>query len=109
MGQAVQLVGALLIVGAYVSYTKGRLRLDSVQFLGMNMIGAGILTVVAFLDDLYGFLLLEFVWTWVSARGFRRALKAKQAAKEATKTSRTKSAAARSRGRKRPGHLRRVE
>lgn len=109
MGQAVQLVGALLIVGAYVSYTKGRLRLDSVQFLGMNMVGAGILTVVAFLDKLYGFLLLEFVWTWVSARGFRRAMKAKQAAKAETKTSRTKTAAARSRGRKRPGHLRRVE
>ena len=109
MGQAVQLVGALLIVGAYLAYTKGRLRLDSIQFLGMNMVGAAILTVIAYLDDLYGFLLLEFVWTWVSARGFRRALKTKQAAKQETKTSRTKSSAARSRGRKRPGHLRRVE
>jgi hypothetical protein len=109
MGQAVQLVGALLIVGAYIAYTKGRLRLDSVQFLGMNMVGAAILTVIAYLNDLYGFLLLEFVWTWVSARGFRRALKAKQAAKQANKTSRSKTSAARSRGRKRPGHLRRVE
>ncbi|HEX6380436.1 MAG TPA: hypothetical protein VF180_04245 [Acidimicrobiia bacterium] len=109
MGQTVQVVGALLIVGAYMAYTKGRLRLDSVQFLGMNMVGAAILTVVAFVDDLYGFLLLEFVWTWVSARGFRRALKAKQAAKQASKTTRTRSAAARSRGRKRPDHLRRVE
>ncbi len=109
MGQTVQVVGALLIVGAYMAYTKGRLRLDSVQFLAMNMVGAAILTVVAFVDDLYGFLLLEFVWTWVSARGFRRALKAKQAAKQASKTTRTRSAAARSRGRKRPDHLRRVE
>jgi len=109
MGQTVQVVGALLIVGAYMAYTKGRLRLDSVQFLAMNMVGAAILTVVAFVDDLYGFLLLEFVWTWVSARGFRRALKTKQAAKQATKTTRTRSAAARSRGRKRPDHLRRVE
>ncbi len=109
MGQAVQVLGALLIVGAYVSYTKGRLRLDSVQFLGLNMVGAAILTVVAFVNDLWGFLLLEFVWTWVSARGFRRALKARQTAKQATKTTRTKSAAARSRGRKRPDHLRRVD
>ena len=109
MGQTVQVVGALLIVGAYMAYTKGRLRLDSVQFLAMNMVGAAILTVVAFVDDLYGFLLLEFVWTWVSARGFRRALKAKQAAKQASKTTRTRSAAARSCGRKRPDHLRRVE
>ena len=109
MGQTVQVVGALLIVGAYMAYTKGRLRLDSVQFLAMNMVGAAILTVVAFVDDLYGFLLLEFVWTWVSARGFRRALKARQAAKQTTKTTRSKTAAARSRGRKRPDHLRRVE
>ena len=109
MGQAVQIVGALLIVGAYVAYTKGRLRLDSVQFLGLNMVGAAILTIVAFIDDLYGFLLLEFVWTWVSARGFRRALKARQAAKRDVKTSRSKTAAARARGRKRPDHLRRVE
>lgn len=109
MGQVVQVVGAILIVGAYMAYTKGRLRLDSIQFLGLNMVGAAILTVIAFVDELYGFLLLEFVWTWVSARGFRRALKARQTAKQATKTTRTKTAAARSRGRKRPDHLRRVE
>lgn len=109
MGQTVQIVGAILIVGAYLSYSQGKLRLDSVQFLGMNMVGAAILTVVAFVDDLYGFLLLEFVWTWVSARGFRRALKARQTAKQATKTTRSKTAASRSRGRKRPDHLRRVE
>ena len=109
MGQAVQLVGALLIVGAYVSYTQGRLRLDSVQFLGLNMVGAAILTVVAFIDRLYGFLLLEFLWTWVSARGFRRALSAKQAVKRETKTVRTSKAAARARGRKRPNPLRKVE
>jgi hypothetical protein len=109
MGQAVQLVGALLIVGAYVAYTQGRLRLDSVQFLGLNMVGAAILTVIAYIDRLYGFLLLEFVWTWVSARGFRRALKARQAAKRETKTTRSKTAAARARGRKRPNPLRPVE
>jgi hypothetical protein len=109
MGQAVQLVGALLIVGAYVAYTQGRLRLDSVQFLGLNMVGAAILSVVAFIDRLYGFLLLEFLWTWVSARGFRRALKVKHTAKRETKTTRATRSAARARGRKRPNPLRKVE
>ena len=109
MGQAVQLVGAILIVGAYVAYTQGRLRLDSVQFLGLNMVGAAILTVVAFIDRLYGFLLLEFLWTWVSARGFRRALNAKKTVKHETKTTRTSRSAARARGRKRPNPLRKVE
>ena len=109
MGQAVQVVGAILIVGAYVAYTQGRLRLDSVQFLGLNMVGAAILTLVAFVDRLYGFLLLEGVWTWVSARGFRRAFNLKRSAKRETKTTRSTRAAARARGRKGPNPLRRVE
>jgi hypothetical protein len=109
MGQAVQLVGAILIVGAYLAYTRGRLRLDSVQFLGMNMVGAAVLTIVAYIDRLYGFLLLEAVWMWVSARGFRRALKARRAAKRETKTTRSSRAAARARGRKGPNPLRPVE
>jgi hypothetical protein len=75
----------------------------------MNTVGAAVLTIVAAVDRLYGFLLLEFVWTWVSARGFRRALEARQKAKRETKTTRTTRAAARSRGRKRPDHLRKVE
>jgi len=109
MGQPVQLVGALLIVGAYLAYTQGRLRLDSVQFLGLNMVGAAILTIVAFIDHLYGFLLLETVWMWVSARGFRRALETRQTARRESKTTRSTRAAARARGRKRPNPLRRVE
>jgi hypothetical protein len=108
MGQAVQIVGAMLIVGAYVAYAQGRLRLDSVQFLGMNMVGAAILAVVAAVDRQYGFLLLEGVWTWVSARGFRRALKAKRATKRETKSVRSSRSAARSRRRRGPNPLRRV-
>jgi hypothetical protein len=109
MGQGVQLVGAFLIVGAYLAYTQGRLRLDSVQFLGMNTAGALILTIVAAVDHLYGFFILELVWAWVSARGFRNALETRKKAKRETKTTRTTRAAARSRGRKRPDHLRKVE
>lgn len=109
MGQVVQIVGAMLIVGAYLAYAQNRLRLDSVQFLGMNMVGAAVLTIVAFIDRLYGFLLLEAVWTWVSARGFRRALKAKRATKHETKTGRSSRSADRARRRQRPNPLRRVE
>ena len=109
MGQLIQLVGALLIVSAYVAFQKNRLRLDSVQFLGMNMVGAGILTLVAAVDRQLGFLLLEGMWAWVSARGFRRALKAQQATKRATRPGRsTRSATRPARRRDRPNPLRRV-
>jgi hypothetical protein len=106
VGQVVQLVGALLIVSAYAAFQQNRLRLDSVQFLGMNLLGAAILTLVAAVDRQLGFLLLEGMWTWVSARGFRRALKAKQATKRATPPGR--SVARPTRRRNRPNPLRRV-
>ena len=109
MGQVVQLVGALLIVSAYVAFQQNRLKLDSVQFLGMNMLGAGILTLVAAVDRQFGFLLLEGMWTWVSTRGFRRALKARQATKRGTRPGRSSRSAARpTRRRGRPNPLRRV-
>lgn len=89
MGQTVQLVGAFLVISAYLAWQQNRLKLDSAQFLGMNMAGAGILTVVAAVNGDLGFLLLEGMWTWVSARGFHRALKAKNAAKKAAKRAPT--------------------
>ena len=86
MGQTVQILGALLVISAYLGWKQNQLKLDSAQFLGLNMVGAGILTAVAAVNRDFGFLLLEGMWTWVSARGFRRAIKAKRAAaKEAAK------------------------
>ena len=76
----VQLVGAALILLAYVSASKQRIRFDSVQFLALNTAGAAILAVVAAGNRDYGFLLLEAVWAWVSFRGLRRALRAERAA-----------------------------
>jgi hypothetical protein len=113
MGQMVQLVGAMLILSAYIASQQNRMRLDSVQFLGMNMVGAAILTVVAYVNRDYGFLLLEFVWTWVSARGFRKAYKAEQIKKAAQKPDKTKGRPNRPhqklRRGNRPNPLRKVE
>ncbi len=104
MGQWVQILGALLIISAYVSWQQKRLALDSVQFMAMNMIGALILTVVAAVNDDYGFLILEGMWTWVSARGLRRALKAKKVAdREAAKRKASQGRFNRP-ARKRPRH-----
>lgn len=114
MGQAVQIIGAMLILAAYVGAQQGRLKFDSAQFLGMNMVGAAILAVVAFVNRDIGFLLLEGVWTWVSARGFRRAFKAERDAKRPKTTKGTKGRPTRTphqalRRRNRPNPLRKVE
>ena len=109
MGQVVQLVGAVLILSAYVAAQQNRLRLDSAQFLGMNMVGAGILAVVAAVNRDLGFLLLESVWAWVSARGLRRAIKAKKGTRPGKPSGRSSRSAARpARRRHRKNPLRRV-
>jgi hypothetical protein len=111
MGQLVQIIGAMLILSAYVAAQQNRLRFDSVQFLGMNTVGAAILAVVAALNRDMGFLLLEGVWTWVSARGWHRAYKAEQEVKRAkeTKGRPTRSNTRPRRRRKGPNPLRKVE
>lgn len=97
MDQVAQIIGAMFILSAYIASQQNRMRLDSVQFLGLNTVGAAILAVVAAVNGDMGFLLLEGVWTWVSARGLRRALKIEQDAKRARNTK--------GKGRpKRPGH-----
>ena len=107
MGQVVQLVGAVLILSAYVAAQQNRLTLDSVQFLAMNTLGAGILAVVAAVNRDFGFLLLEGVWAWVSARGLRRAMKAEEGTRRGKRpppgrSSRSAARPARRRHRKNP-------
>ena len=111
MGQVVQLVGAALILGAYVAAQRGMLRFDSIKFLALNSVGAGILAVVAgFGGPDYGFMILEGVWCWVSLRGLRKAIAAQKAAKREEEL-RKRSNRPTSRGvrrRNRPNPLRKV-
>ena len=106
MGQVVQLVGAALILSAYVSASRQRIAFDSVQFLAMNTLGAAILAVVAAVNRDFGFLLLEAVWAWVSFRGLRRAVRAKAKTKPGKPTGRFNPAARADRRRRK--RLRRV-
>ena len=110
MRQAVQLVGAALILGAYVAAQRGLLRFDSVRFLALNTVGATILAVIAALGPDYGLLLLEGVWAWVSARGLRKAIKAEKEAKreEELKKRSSRSAARTARRRNKHNPLRGV-
>jgi hypothetical protein len=109
MGQAVQLLGAVLVVSAYLATQQKRLTFDSVRFLALNAVGAGILTVVAAVNRDYGFLLLEGVWTWVSTRGLRRALKAERAKRTKEPPRRPRRPGRPAHRRNRPNPLRRVE
>ena len=65
----IQIGGALLILGAFAGAQLRRLDVHSVPYLLLNIAGAGILTVLAAIGRDWGFLLLEGVWTIVSAIG----------------------------------------
>ena len=64
--QVVQIVGALLILAAFAAQQMGRMPTDSHAYLVLNLIGGGILAVLAYHEEQWGFLLLETVWTLVS-------------------------------------------
>jgi len=65
--QAVQIVGALLILAAFVLAQRKVLDTGSPTYLVLNLLGAGVLAVVAAAGRDWGFLMLEGVWTMVSA------------------------------------------
>jgi hypothetical protein len=69
MLQIVQIVGAILVLAAFVAAQLRLVHQESLVYLVLNVVGAGILAVLAFQEQQWGFLLLEGVWTLVSLRG----------------------------------------
>ncbi len=73
MIQLVQILGSLLILAAFVAAQAERLESDSRTYLLLNLLGAGVLAVIAAHERQYGFLLLEFSWALVAAHSLVRA------------------------------------
>jgi hypothetical protein len=67
--QVIQVIGAALILAAYVAAQVERLDPQSRLYLALNLVGSIILAVLAAAGSQWGFLLLEGVWAIVSALG----------------------------------------
>ena len=64
--QVISVLGALAILGAYAA---------NLSYSLANLIGSGILTIIAVVDQQLGFILLEGVWALVSLWGVIQVLR----------------------------------
>lgn len=67
MDQVVQVVGALMILAGFAGLQLGRISAISRTYLVLNLVGSAVLAGLAWHEEQWGFLLLEFVWAVVSA------------------------------------------
>jgi hypothetical protein len=64
--QVLQVIGALLILAAYVAAQFRVLNQETYAYLVLNLVGSAVLAWLAWVDRQWGFLLLEAVWALVS-------------------------------------------
>lgn len=69
MWDIVQLIGAVLILAAFLAVQFDRIRERALSYLVINVIGSGLLGITAVVTGNWGFVLLEGVWAVVSAAG----------------------------------------
>ena len=75
MESTAQIVGAILVLIAFVLMQQKRLTQDSFAYLLLNTLGSIILGIVALHGRQWGFLLLEVVWGAVSLMGLLSCLR----------------------------------
>ena len=80
MEQALQLVGAVMILAAFIAAQRGVFLPRNVTYLVLKLVGSALLAVLALLDEDWGFLLLEAVWAIVSAWSLAQVLRGRPVA-----------------------------
>ena len=78
--QIISLIGAALILGAYLAFQRGWLERADRSFHALNLVGSALLTVVAVANWQLGFIILEGAWALLSIPGTIRPPRAGAAA-----------------------------
>ncbi len=77
MTEVLQVVGALFILVPFAAIQRGAMQPHARSYLLLNLVGGLILGWVAVAEKDWGFLLLEVVWSVVSAWGLLQVLRGK--------------------------------
>jgi len=72
MSGVLQVAGALMVRAAFVAVQLGVASTSSRPVLSLNLLGSAVLAVLALIGRQWGFLLLEGVWSAVSALSLAR-------------------------------------
>jgi hypothetical protein len=78
MHQLIGVIGALLVLGAYIALQRRWLTLEERVYHAMNFVGAGLLTWVAASERQVGLTLVEGAWALLSVPGLLRHLRRAQ-------------------------------
>ena len=89
MESILQIVGAILVLAAFVAAQLRLLHQEHVAYLVFNVVGAAILAVLALREQQWGFLLLEGAWTLVSLWGVVQWSRRKRRGRRIGRPSRT--------------------
>ena len=73
VNQLVGVIGAVLVLSAYLGIQRRWLRSDERLYHALNFGGASMLAFVAVVDRQWGFILLEGVWALAALPGLLRA------------------------------------
>ncbi len=79
VAEVIQIVGAIAILAGFALAQFGYVDQRSYSYLLLNLVGAAILAVSAYIEKQWGFVILEVVWTLVSAWGLASRLRARSA------------------------------
>ncbi len=72
IAQIASLVGAILMLSAYLALQRGWMSREERRFSALNLVGASLLTFSAVIERNLGFILVEGCWALMSIEGTLR-------------------------------------